>query len=1091
MHITLINTALLAKKRPWPYWVLAVVILSSTMTHAKPLHKETLQDMSITVDSDKTMTVDQVFALIKDQTEYNYFYEAHLFEDFPEITIPKGTIRVKNLLAQSLAYKDYTVSVGSGNTLLINTSKPKTTVQQRQVTGQVLDEKGIPIVGAAVQIKGSLKGTATDFDGNFQITITKPDAVLVFSALGFATQEVMVGTQTSISITLKEALNTLGQVTINAGYYTVKDKERTGNISTVTAKAIETQPVINPLSALQGRMPGVYIEQQTGVAGGGFTVRIRGQNSITKGNDPLYIVDGVPFESNTLASLGTAIISNASPLNGINPSDIESIDVLKDADATAIYGSRGANGVVLITTKRGRVGKTAVSFDMRSGIGTVAHQMKLLNTAQYLEMRQEAFTNDNVTPTLSNAPDLLVWDQARYVDWQDELLGGTSYNQHAQVQISGGNQTTQFVMGGTLYKETTVFPGDFDYKRLSLNATMSHTSENKRFSGVLSMIYTKDHNGLPTEDLTYGALTLPPNIPDLLDDKGNLVFFSGLTNPLLPTKQEFEARNTTYVANAQVSYKLLETLKIKTSLGFNDMLRKERESRSKAAINPLSTSLPSSDFADANVNSWIIEPQLEYQQQLGDVYVQTLVGATFQQKDQNSKTLRGTGYINDALLEDVSAASAITVLDSDLSQYKYQAFYGRINVGYKDRYFLNVTGRRDGSSRFGEGNRFANFGAVGAAWLFSKEALFNSTQDVFSFGKIRASYGTTGNDQIGDYGYVDSYSPTTYSYQGVSGLYPTRLYNPDFGWERNRKLETALDLGFIKDRLRLSVAYYSNRSDNQLIGLPLPPSLGFSVIQSNLNATVANTGWEFSLETANINNGDVTWTSSINLTVPTTKLITYPNLESSVHANRYREGQSLFVVPTFRSTGVNPNTGLYEFEDVDMDGFISAPNDYQFLQETSPVFYGGIVNNLQYKNLSLDVHFQFAQQSGVNYLSTFFYAPGYMRNQPAVVLDRWQSPGDVATFQRFTRGNSQANAAYTNARTNGDQFYEDLYYIRLKNVNLSYQIPVDRLPFASARVYVQGQNLWTITDYKGLDPEGSPRSIPQLRILCLGFQCTF
>ncbi|PKQ44215.1 SusC/RagA family TonB-linked outer membrane protein [Confluentibacter flavum] len=967
-------------------------------------------------------------------------------------------------------------------------SLPSVAVQQSEVHGTITDTQGLPLAGVAISVKGTQKGTVSDFNGFYTIKVDANET-LVFSFIGFKTHEIAVQGRNELNLVLETDITALSTVEINAGYYTVNDRERTGNISRITAKEIETQPVANPLSALQGRMPGVYIQQRSGVPGGGFIVRIRGQNSITKGNDPLYIVDGVPFISSTLASLGTEIVSNANPLSSINPSDIESVEVLKDADATAIYGSRGANGVVLITTKRGKVGKTEVSFDFQSGVGSVANRMDLLNTSQYLEMRQEAFINDGVTPTATNAPDLLVWNQQRYTDWQDTLIGGTSYISDAQVKVSGGSEHTQFLAGASAYKETTVIPGDFDYKRFSFNSAMNHRSENDRFTAAVNIMYAMEDSGLPNVDLTYSALTLPPNTPELLDDNGDLVFFRDITNPLIYTKRQYEAQNTNFIANAQFAYQIFDGLKLGTSIGYNNMHRDEIAIRPSSSRNPASTSPQSSDFADTKVSSWIMEPQLEYQKTWGDLSLKTLVGATIQQNNQSSKTLSGSGYSNDALMEDLAAAASVTVLRSSQSEYKYQAVYGRLNLGFKERYYVNLTGRRDGSSRFGPENRFANFGAVGLAWIVSEEPIFEAKR-VFSYGKVRASYGTTGNDQIGDYGYLDTYSPTSYAYQGVSGLYPTRLYNSDFGWERNKKFETAMDLGFFRDRLMLSLVYYNNRSDNQLIGLPLPLSTGFSNIQSNLNATVENSGWEFNLETININTEHFTWKSSLNLSIPKTKLVRYPDLETSVHANRYRVGQSLFVVPAFHSTGVNPDTGIYGFEDVDMDGAISIPNDYQFLQDIRPEFYGGFLNSIRYKRLTLDCLLQFNKELGLNYLNMFFYAPGNISNQSAEVLDRWQEPGDVAAFQKFTQGFNQARTAYTNTNF-ADNFYQDIFYIRIKNVNLSYSIPTERLPFTSARLYIQGQNLFTITDYKGLDPEGGVRSLPPLRVISLGLQCSF
>ena len=400
---------------------------------------------------------------------------------------------------------------------------------QQAVGGTVTDDLG-PITGVNVILLGQNNGTFTDGEGKYRI-MASPADTLVFTYLGYKTVTMAVENRTQINVKLQEEATALQEVEVNAGYYTVKERERTGSIGRVTAVEIEKQPVSNPLAAMQGHLTGVNIVQATGVPGGGYTIEIRGKNFINGGTDPLFIVDGVPFSSQ---SLGAADISvdinrgNISPLNAINPADIENIEVLKDADATAIYGSRGANGVVLITTKKGKVGKTRVMANISSTLGEVAHFIDLMDTEQYLETRREAILNDEFGSYLENPafdfvwPDLKTWNQNRYTDWQKELIGGTAYRNNMQLSVSGGSAQTQFLISGAHLKETTVFPGDFNYKKTTVHSTINHRSKDERFTIDLSTIYTLENNSLPRTDLTNKAYSIEPNAPALHDAGGQI-----------------------------------------------------------------------------------------------------------------------------------------------------------------------------------------------------------------------------------------------------------------------------------------------------------------------------------------------------------------------------------------------------------------------------------------------------------------------------------------------------------------------------------------------------------------------------------------
>lgn len=969
---------------------------------------------------------------------------------------------------------------------------------QQQVTGTVSDASGM-LAGVTVTVKGTATATLTDGDGRYSITASNDD-VLIFSFLGYVDQELMASGNT-LNATLISDVKSLQEVEINAGYYSVKESERTGSISRITSKAIETQPVTNVLAAMQGRMAGVSITQTTGVPGGGFDIKIRGQNSLrADGNQPLYVVDGLPFSSESLGNLQLSgpILGGAgtSPLNSINPSDIESIEILKDADATAIYGSRGANGVVLITTKKGKRGKTQFSFNTYTGAGVITKKLKLLNTSQYLEMREEAFANDGLAELPAWAYDINgTWDRNRQTDWQKELIGGTAITRNVEAGVSGGSENTQFLIRGTHFNETTVFPGEFSYGKTALHFNINQKSEDGKFAVNLSGNYVADKNDLLNTDLTRLATSLAPNAPALYSEDGSLNWENSTwDNPLRLLQGRYLAKTKGLYFGGLLSYRLLEDLDVKVTAGYNDSRVEESSTTPSTVYNPaygLTSAVSSAMSNSSGQQSWSIEPQLNWKKTIGKSRIDVLIGGSFQERKAAQLAVYASGFSSNSLINNIGAASFTQVLNSGTSEYRYAAFFGRANYNYDSRYILNLTGRRDGSSRFGPGNRFATFGAVGGAWLFGREKWVEKAMPFLSFGKLRASYGTTGSDQIGDYMFLNTYTPTGVAYQGTIGLEPSRLFNPDFSWEVNRKLEMALELGILKDRIFVTGAYFQNRSSSQLVGIPLPGTTGFPSIQANLDATVANSGLELELRTVNFD-GAFKLTTALNLTLPKNELLSFPGLEGSVYANQYVIGQPLGIVKAYEFTGVNPETGIYTFKDFNGDGRLTAKEDRQKIIDTSPDYFGGLQNSLSYKNWQLDFLFQFVKQLGVNANATSDL-PGTASNVPAYVLDRWQEAGDTNPVQQFTAGlNGAAADAYFSYYNRSDAAYSDASFVRLKNLSLSYTLPASVLKKATCRLYFQGQNLLTFTNFKGADPENQMRGrLPSLRVLTVGTQINF
>ena len=969
--------------------------------------------------------------------------------------------------------------------------------QQQQIRGTVTDSQG-PMPGVTVTVKGTKTSVSTDFDGQFGI-ITLSTDTLVFSRLGYLSKGIPVGNQKVINVILYEDFTKLEEVKVNAGYYNVKESERTGSIARIAAKDIEKQPVANVLATMQGRMAGVNIVQESGIAGGGFSISIRGLNSLREGaNAPLFIIDGVPYSSDPISDrqTSTAIPGDGNPLGSINPSDIESLEILKDADATAIYGSRGANGVVLITTKKGKAGKTTFTINSTHSSGSVSKMMPLMNTEHYLLMRSAAFANDGITTYPANAYDVNgTWDQLRYTDWQNKLIGGTSEVMGLQAAVGGGSEQTKYLLSGHYRTESSVFPGDFLYTRGGARLSFDHVSEDKKFHITFSGSYTVQNNGLPWIDFVTLSRQLAPNAPALYAADNKLNWENSTwENPLANLESKNIAQTTDLIVNSLLSYRIAKNIEFKTSLGFTDLHNEDHRSIPSTVYDPAYNlgSQYSSIYSNiVSRRSWIVEPQLNWKREYGSSTIDVLVGASFQNQDSKKLLSLASGFTSNSLLHDLSSASIVQIFNNDAVAYKYHAFFGRANYTFADKYIVNLTGRRDGSSRFGPGKQFATFGAIGAAWLFYKEALLDDKMKWLSFGKIRSSYGTTGNDQIGDYQFLNTYSSSGYQYGGISGLQPARLYNADFGWESNTKFEAAVELGFLNDRIFLTTAWYSNRSSNQLVGLPLAGTTGFSTIQTNLNATVENTGFEATLRLVPIKNKNFSWISSFNVTRATSQLISFPGLASSSYRSDYVIGAPTTIKKLFHFTGVDPQTGVYQFEDVNGDGAISFEDDRETVKDFNPKYYGGLQNVIVFKSLQLDFLFQFVKQENYNFAATQRFA-GLLSNQPSAYVSSWHQVGDVAPYQRYTSGANQEVLQASEYFGLSDGAVSDASYIRLKNISLSYDFPRALLPQVGCRLSLQAQNLLTITSYKGADPEFTQGgSLPPLRVVSVGIQLMF
>lgn len=1080
--------------------VMKLTILLLTVAFLN-VHAKTV-GQSVTI-SGKELTLKQIFTDIKKQTGYVAFGNAELLRSGHKISLSVYKVSLREILDIILKNQPFTYEI-EGKTISLSrinkpplelpSGRPDLPVEAPPIRIRITDADGNALSGASVTNKKTKNTGVTDSDGLLSLNVALGD-VIEITYIGFQSQSISIKNVSSIlEVSLMRTNSALDEFVFKGYYYTSK-RLSTGSVSKVSSNEIEKQPVVNLLSALQGRMAGVNIVQKTGIPGGGFKVEIRGINSLREaGNAPLYVVNGVPYISSSLTTLAAGPALEESPLNNINPAEIQSVEILKDADATAIYGSRGANGVVLITTKQGSVNGSRVTADIYAGFSKVGSKMDVLNTAEYLELRKEYYSNDGITSYPANAFDVNgVWDQKRDIDWQKVLIGNTASNLNGQAALSGGTANLNYRLGVGYNKETTVFPGDYSNRRGAANFSLNSKSVNKKFTTHSMLNYGNTETNLPRLDLTESALTLAPNAPELRDEKGKVNFENGTfnTNPLMYTDMSFKSKSNSIIGNTNLSYEMIPDLFLKVNLGFNSLRMRELKKIPQSAYPPANASFYQNitHFGNTSSNTWIIEPQINWKKDLGLGKLEFIIGSTFQDEMRESLYQNAAGFSSEDLMENISAAPANQISNSYTHTiYRYNALFGRVNFNIDDTWLLNITGRRDGSSRFGPGKQFGNFGALSMAWIFTNNKFFKENFRFLNFGKIRSGYGLTGSDQIGDYQYLETFT-TTGQYLGVSGLAAARLLNSDYSWETNKKLELALELGFLQDKLALNFGWYQHRSSNQLVGTPLPPTTGFSTVQSNLPATVQNRGAEISLNINNVRLGAFTWNSFVNLTIPKNKLLAFPNIAGTFYNYMYTVGEPLSIFKAFRYNGLNSTTGLYEVEDYNKDGLYND-DDKRIDAFLGTKFYGGWNNSIKYKSFQLDFFFQFTKQNGRNYLANFAIPGAVVNyNQPVEVMKRWQQPGDVTTIQQISLKPAVLNA-FSRFR-NSDASVTDASFLKLRNIAFTYSLPVnftEKLNIAKASAFVQTQNILTFTKYRGLDPESQGTTLPPLKTFVIGLK---
>lgn len=1105
-HRTAEKTFILAMK-------LTAIILFAACLHVSA--NGFSQTVSLSV---KNAPLEKVFLEIRRQTGLEFVYNTQMLS-----TARKVDLDIKNAALEQVLYlcfenQPFTYTIVD-KVIIVKQKEEgrKELLPPGDLHGLIMNERREPLSGANIIIKRTGKGTITNARGEFTLHNLMAGDEVVISYIGYQTISAKPGDQDEITLIMKTATNELDKVVVQA-YGKTTQRLATGNIGTVTAAEIERQPVMNPLLALQGKIAGLDVNQTSGYASAPIKVELRGRNAISDQftSDPLYIIDGVPLtvleiggNSNyTRGSSGFVQAKIGGPANGqspffsINPSDIESIEVLKDADATAIYGSRAANGVILITTKKGKAGKTNFDLHISTGIQKVTKFWHMMNTSQYLAMRREAYKNDGFTPSLANGGyDLLQWDTTRYIDWQRVLFGGTGKNIDVESSISGGDARTTFRIGAGYTHATNILTVSGADQRGSLSLSLGHHSLNQRFSISATSGYSfaqSDMIGLPSN-----AVLLPPNAPDIYDSAGNLNYAGwGGTNSSARNKYAFASLKAPYTSNTNFlnsslgfGYEPLRGLKISANLGYNNALALQKLFTLIASKDPLRNPTGSAEFGNSRNTNWIVEPQFTYDAVLGKGKLSVLAGGSIQKGTTSGTNIYGNGYTSDDLIRTISNAPE-KFTDDLYGEYKYAAIFGRINYNWENKYILNLNMRRDGSSRFGAGRQFGNFGSIAAVWIFTAENWFPESLKFLSFGKIRSSYGTTGSDAVGDYGYLTRWSSNDFvPYEGFQPLAPTQHANPNFHWQVNKKLEAAIDLGFVRDRIHISVAYYRNRTGDQLIPFPTPQLSGFESVTANSPALVQNEGWEFQGNTAIISTKNFNWSINFNTGINRNKLVAYPNIAQSPYANTLVVGRPLNITQKLHYIGVNPQTGRYSFEDKNHDGQImlnpSQSTNDGYPYDLSPKFIGGLGMNFSYKSLQCNLFFNIKKQVGRNaYNLNGSNSPGGLFNQPVEIIGKeWKAPGDRAAISRFS---TLFDNDYSGL---SDLIYTDASYIRLSNLSIAYSLPasyVKKIGMQSCSLFFHTNNLFIITKYKGLDPETQNfGGMPPSKILAGGISFNF
>jgi TonB-dependent starch-binding outer membrane protein SusC len=960
-----------------------------------------------------------------------------------------------------------------------------------RITGKVTSDDGLPLPGANIVLSGSTKGTISNSDGTYQINVPATASVLEFSFLGYAKQQIKVGTSTVINVVMHPDAKVLSELVV-VGYAVEQKVMITGSVGVVKAESLKNIPVSTIDGIMQGLTSGVQVSQNSGTPGGEMSVRIRGVSSISGSSQPLYIIDGIPVTTGDFAQVGYEG-QGTNALSDLNPNDIESISVLKDASAASIYGARASNGVVVITTKRGSNQKTTINFNSYYGVQQVWRKLKMLNSRQWMEYRNDlagttVFTQDQMNNITTNT------------DWQKEIFRLAPIANY-ELAANGGNEKTKFFMSGDVFEQKGILIGT-DYIRLNGRINIDHNITDKLTIGSsIGLTYAKTdrvegdaslHGPLPN-GISTPAIYPVYNPDGTYNQDGPYSNAISIANDAI--NQNFSFRT---LANGYINYQILPHLSINSKWGVDFLNFREHAYEMNTVQGQKYNGLGFETYT--NVMNIVSNNVLKYQVTLNKHDLEFLLGYSFESYQTRSSFIRAQDFA-DENLQYINSAATIVSASSDGSNAGIRSFFGRLNYNYGNKYIASFSGRFDASSKFGQNNRTGFFPSVSLGWRIGEESFLDDLPSISEL-KLRTSYGLTGNDDIPPFLYAELYKIT--SYGGQSGIYPSNIPNPDLKWESTAQFDIGLDLGLYNNRVFLTADYYNKQTKDLLLARPLQESSGFSSITENVGR-VENKGVEFSISTKNLI-GTFNWTTQMNISANRNKVLKLYNGQPlddiGRGSNRVMEGEPLGIFYSYKSLGVDPSTGDIVFADLDHDGKITT-EDRTKIGDPHPAFIGGITNSFSYKGFDLSILLQFSYGNDVfNGSRLFLESLQGGDNQIAAVTRRWTKPGDITDIPRAT---SDPLKAAENKRVSS-RFIEDGSYLRVKNLSLGYTFTkglISKLKLTSMRIYFTTQNLLTFTYYTGLDPEvnyaGNDNTIigtdfftyPQARSFSIGVNLKF
>lgn len=948
--------------------------------------------------------------------------------------------------------------------------------QDRTITGTVTsqDDK-LPVPGVNVKVQGTQIGAVTDGSGKYSLRVPAGSNVLEYSYIGYISQTKSIGNSSSINVVLVSDAKLLTDVVV-IGYGQQSKVLSTQTTATVKSESFKNMVIQSPQQILQGQAAGVNMVNSSGVLGAEAQITIRGGSSLSAGGRPLYVIDGVPLNSAGAEYTQTQGGSSAlNPLLSINANDIESMTVLKDASAVAIYGSRGANGVVLITTKRGASGKTRINADFFNGFSQPTALEKMMNADQFRQFRSDYLRANN--QTVPNYP-------TTSYDWLDAVVR-TGHVNTANLSAAGGDARTQFFVGGTYSDETGYVIGN-SLNRLSGRLNLTHKLSDKINFGLNYNLSRVDMNRIGTENTTSAPLTaaylqIPYVTPFGPDGRYQNTGFIANVIAMDATgiNKNFSNRST---GNAFAEWNIIDGLKLKTDWGIDNYAVDEKY-RDADITTPGGYAYRTHNTD----NKWLTTNTLNYNKTFGKHAIGALLGYSFETATLTEILAEGSGFASDDLPNVGSASTPITASEN-IYDWALESQFARVNYDYDKRYLFEGSFRRDGSSRFGANKRYGTFYALSGGWLISNEKFFNKDNKFVQSLKLTTSYGTAGNDNIGFYNYVGTFAADA-NYLGQAGLRPDVVPNPNLSWEETAQLDIGVTARIFK-AIDVQFNFYNKNTTGLLLNVPYPYTTGFASASQNVGK-MRNRGFEVSINSDNIKGRDFSWKTSFNIAFNKNKVTSLPFNPDEDGRNalgtgvqRAIEGYSKNSFYLIRYNGINPQTGNAEW--LKKDGTpTTTPTaaDRVIAGKSDPDFQGGITNTFRYKNFDLSAFFNFSYGNDV-YLDglTFtdnFSASSY--NKSIKLLDYWKQPGDNAFAPAL---NSPTRTTYAQAST---AQLLDGSYLRLKSLTLGYNFPSEFLQrtkiFSSVRVYFLAQNIWTIKNknFRG-DPEVSANGASNLTV---------